>query len=79
MAYCLSRLQPLVTGEERCVTTLIGLFSFAAAKEISVHVMKNINHVASPLPWVPEVFLVRGGNFRCRHIFGRRPMPRVAT
>ena len=34
------------------------------------------------LPWVPEVFLACGGNFRClaegRHIFGRRPKPRAA-
>ena len=32
------------------------------------------------LPWIPEVFLVCGGNFRCwpRHIFGRRPKPRAA-
>ena len=38
--------------------------------------------VTGGIPWVPEVFLACGGNFRClaegRHIFGRRPKPRAA-
>ena len=33
------------------------------------------------VPWVPEVFLACGGNFRCwpKANFGRRPKPRAAT
>ena len=31
--------------------------------------------IAVKLPWVPEVFLACGGNFRC---VGRRPKPRAA-
>ena len=35
--------------------------------------------VKSEVPWVPEVFLAYGGNFRAegRYIFGRRPKPRA--
>ena len=68
----------LPPGQDACQSREFLLVPVLAV--FSIQVKQTCIHCE--LPWVPEVFLACGGNFRClaegRHIFGRRPKPRAA-
>ena len=51
--------------------------NFFCFKELNINKPVFFCIFNGPIPWVLEVFLACSGNFRCRHIFGRRPKPRL--